>query len=250
MNYKIDFTDLNGTCIRYVPTKTSQIPVRLRRLPFYTLCMFIIYISIYFSICTDQNDSRISGLELNTSKGKEVYRWYTYSLLHAGKEHIGINMLCLLIYGSLVEFDNNSWRLLVIHVLSIFGGAFGAGWESRFKNETSYVIGASGGNYGLLSSQIGNLVLNWYEINLYKRIIYTILISSSVICDITVNIVLYNPDIAYSNHFGGFVFGLFAGLVFMKNQKQLQWEKMMQYGSASLFGVLSLASAINLGMLR
>lgn len=232
-----------------VTSKNKWMPMWVYRLPFYTTAMFVVYISIYFTICTNPKDGRNDSLAIDTTRGKEVYRWYTYSLLHLNKNHIGINLLCLSIYGSLIEFDNNTWRLVMIHTLSILGGAFGAGWEARFTKESQQVVGASGGNYGLLSSQIGNLVLNWTELTLFRKTVFTLLIVSTVISDIIVNVILFNPKVSYSTHVGGFIFGLFAGLVFLKNQKKQTWERIVQLSSLLAFGVLSLTSAVNLGTL-
>lgn len=232
-------------------SKKSRMCAVARRVPWYTLSMFAVYMSIYFTICQNpKGDGRNDGLELDTYKADEVYRWYTYSLLHLNGMHIGTNMLTLGVYGTLIEFDNGPWRVFLIHILSILGGAFGVGWESRFKQrERMYVIGASGGNYGLLSSQVGNLVLNWPELTLIRRILYGGVLVSCVLSDVVVNIVLYNPDISYSAHVGGFVFGLFAGLSVMKNIRVLAWERRMKIVMGGIFGVLCLMSAINLGML-
>lgn len=220
----------------------------MAKFPFYTPIMFMVYMSIYFTICTNPQDSRNDGLDLDTGRGKEVYRWYTYSLLHLNAMHIGVNMFCLLIYCGLVEWDHGTWRTFAIHTCSILGGAFAAGWEARILKERLYVIGVSGGNYGMLSSQIGNLVLNWPELTLMRRIFYPLLLCSCVISDVVVNIVLYNDQISYSAHVGGFVFGVFAGMTLMKNIRKLAWERRMQYVMASVFFVITLVGSINLGL--
>lgn len=231
-----------------IPAPPTPIEKPKAHLPMYTLIMFTVYMAIYFK----ETEALVNTLGLDSTQSHQVYRWYTYSLVHDGPMHIGINMMNLLIFSYLVEYDNGFYRTHMIHTISILGGAFALGWECRLIPSTMPILlmGASGGNYGLLSSQIGNLILNWKELNPVKRIIYTGFIVSPVLTDIVVNIVMYNPKISYSSHVGGFIFGIMAGMCFMYNIKVLRWEKIMKVVAAGLMLALSLASSINLGTIR
>jgi membrane associated rhomboid family serine protease len=249
----VESIEIEETSKGWVPVMhAEQRKWLLRRLPYYTMMMFIIYTSIYFTICksaaaSDQGaEARMDALELDTRYAQDVYRWYTYSLLHLTDLHYGINMFCLWVYCGLVEYGNGPWRSCIIHICSILGGAYGIGWEGRITGERLRVIGASGGNYGLLSSQIANLILNWWELTLYNRIIYTSLIIGCVTSDIVINAVWYNPAVSYSGHVGGFVFGIFAGLAWMRNQRVLRWELRLRIISGIIFAATTIAGGVNL----
>ena len=93
-------------------------------------------------------------------------------------------------------------RTFGIHTISILNGAFKQ--EVRFQHRSNIVlIGASAGMYGFLSSQIANIILNWIELTILQRIIYITLLVCATISDITVNIVMYDPQISYSAHVDG-----------------------------------------------
>lgn len=227
-------------------TRADTIRTALKHyVPYYTCCMFIVYMSVYYTICTDPKDARNDTLAFDTKYGRKAYTWYTYSLLHSGNVHLATNMFTLFTYGTIMELEHGPLRSFSIHTLCIIGAAFAVGWESRFKDERIIVIGASGGIYGLLSSQISNLALNWTELEIIKRILYTLFVVSSVVADIVINIVMYNPDISYAAHVGGFVTGVFAAFCLMKNIKVIKWENIAWHVSTTLLTMLMTAGMIN-----
>lgn len=224
------------------------------RFSWWTSGMFIIYTSLYFTICKDLKDERVELLELNLhEKANKVYRWYTYSLLHGSNMHYGINMMGWIIYGTLCEIDHGPWRTGLIQFGSIIGGAMAAGWEYRLLDlNRLIVIGASGGVYGMMSSLIGNLTLNWKEMSLIKRVVYPAFLVCTIISDVIVNIVLHsqNVPISYSAHVGGFVFGVLGGLCLMRNIVVYRWETRMRKIVFVVWTCITLASAINIGTLN
>lgn len=217
----------------------------ISKLPFYTLAFFIIYIC-FFELISDKD---FLALELNTVYPTEIYRYYTYSLLHVNTSHIAINLYTWIIFSTIIEYDSGIWRTFLIHFVSIIGGAFGIGWQGRINNKTIRVVGASGGIYGMLSSLIGDLVLNWAEFSKYKKFSYISILSATIVSDIIVNILYYNPRISYSNHIGGFVYGIFGGLLFSVNRKIHLWEKRMQISVGGIITTITLASFLNLILL-
>lgn len=88
-------------------------------IPYYTLGMFIIYMSIYYTICTDSKDRRNDTLAYDTYLGRHVYTWYTYSLLHLGTVHIASNMFTLFVYGTILEIEHGHIRAFLIHTFHI-----------------------------------------------------------------------------------------------------------------------------------
>lgn len=222
----------------------------LARAPYYTLLMFIVYVAVFFELCEDPaKEASERRLLLDTERGDEAYRWYTYSLLHHDRTHLGVNMLGLCAYCGLVEVFNGPLRAAAMHLLAILGGAFGVGWETRVTGEHMLVVGASGGNYGLLATQIGQLALNWPELGPIRRGVHLVVLVCAVTSDVVVNVVQHNPAVSYSAHVGGFVFGAFAGLALMRNVVRRTWERKMQLGTGAAFVCLGLAGAVNLGAL-
>ena len=193
------------------------------RLPWYSLSISIVYCVLYSVY--PYRSSTFRQLAFDTEFPQEAYRWYTYSLMHLNAAHISMNVLMTFIFGALIEWDNFAIRCFGIHTASIIGGAFGCGWEHRFTGKNIMLVGASGGAYGLLASQMGNLIVNWPELGFERRLIFTSLLVCTTLSDVIVSIVCYNPMVSYSTHVGGFITGAIAGNCMMKNWKKLEWEK-------------------------
>lgn len=223
---------------------------RRARVPWWTPAMFALYTSLYFTICRDLNDPRLVALELDLHKPDEVYRWYTYSLVHGSVAHLGVNMMGWLIYGVLCEVDNGWWRTAAIQAGAVLGGAMAAGWEYRILQPRHLVVlGASGGVYGMMSSLIGNLALNWQELHLVKRIVYPMFLGCTIVSDVVVSAVLRSSTTSYSAHVGGFVFGALGGLCIMRNEIVRSWEVRMRKAAGAAWLVLIFVGAVNLGTL-
>jgi membrane associated rhomboid family serine protease len=214
----------------------------IKHFPFYSLFMLFIYLSFYYIF----PESNYSSIELNTKYSYQIYRYYTYSLLHANVMHLIINLYTWIVFASIVEYDSGSIRSFGIHLSSIIGGSFATGWQSRITNVPTKVIGASGGIYGMLSSIISDLILNWNEFSKYKKFVYISILTTTITSDIVTNIVYYNPKISYSAHIGGFINGIFGGLILSRNRKIDKWEKKMQIGIGITIAAVSISSFFNL----
>jgi len=232
----------------------EDVPIKLGipwyyRLPYYTTSMFIIYIVIFMQPSMNYPEPSFFNLAFYSYYGheysREAYRWYTYSLLHLNVVHIASNMYNLIIFGTLVEINALAPGAAAINMISILGGAFTTAAYSQITNRPVILVGASGGIFGLLSAQIGNIVINWNQMDLVQRIIYTSVISCAVISEIVVDIVLYNPLISYADHVGGFIFGIFAGFCFMKNSAKHTWLKSLRIGSAIVLSSLLVTGIMN-----
>lgn len=237
--------DLCQHCEVMIPVESQK---RIRktclRLPWYSLCICIIYIAIYFSY--PPYSPMFNNLNFDTEFPREAYRWYTYSLLHLGAAHISTNIMMTMICGALIEWDSYALRCFLIHTLSIIGGGFGCGWESRSKHKLIAMVGASGGAYGLLASQMGNLIINWPELDLLRRIVFTSLLVCTTVSDIVVTIIMYDPMVSYSTHIGGFIAGAIAGGCIMKNWKKVNWERYYRIGCWVALGAYLAAGMTNM----
>ena len=156
-----------------------------------------------------------------------------------------MNMYVWLILAGMVDYDNGFFRTFAMHTTAILGGAFGVGWEARLTH-TNLVVGASGGDYGMLSSIISDLVLNWNEMNRFKRLFYTGVLIDTIASEIITNTIYYNPMISYSNHVGGFLYGIVSSLLFSRNIKIDKWEKTMQYIVGAFIFLITMINFFNL----
>jgi membrane associated rhomboid family serine protease len=216
------------------------------KFPWYTMMTILLYIVLYTNIPVGSKE--FDALSLRLSKSKQSYRWYSYSYIHGSDIHLATNIILYIVVSIPIEYDNFIWRTFLIQFFSIIGGACGPGWEQRLLQPDTKitVVGASGGIYGMLASISGNLILNWSELPMYKRLIYISMLSCMVTSDVVVSSIFPNPSISYSCHMGGFIAGTFAGICCMKNIKVLQWERRLRIASGSVLSIYIFMGAINL----
>lgn len=204
--------------------RLDKVKIIWKRVPVYTLLMFMVYVLLFYTLSKYQ----IRAIELDTDKSTQIYRWYSYSLVHLDNMHLWNNMIALLISGTLLEFNHSMYRVFLLHFFGVIFGALAVGWQVRMYGSHINLLGASGGVYALTTSQIANLILNWSELHIIQRISYSIFLSICILIDIIMGIVFYNSIVSYSNHIGGAIGGVLAGMLFLKNIKVIPWENKMK----------------------
>lgn len=75
--------------------------------------------------------------------------------------HLWTNVAFQLILGVLLEIVHNWKRIGIIYLSSIVGGSL----FITIFNPQSYAVGASAGVYGLLSSHLSTIIINWNEMD-------------------------------------------------------------------------------------
>ena len=85
---------------------------------------------------------------------KEYYRYITYQFPHSGSFHIIGNILVQLLLGIPLEFMHGSWRLIVVYLAGVLSGSVG-----HVNFETSFLGGASGGVYAMITAHVASLLM-------------------------------------------------------------------------------------------
>ena len=75
----------------------------------------------------------------------QIWRYVTYSLVHAGYEHILVNVLLMWLVGLSLEMSNTWWRVSTVYMLGVVSGSL---LNSLIWPHT-FLAGASGGVYAL-----------------------------------------------------------------------------------------------------
>ena len=92
--------------------------------------------------------------------------------------------------------------------------------------------GASGGVYALIGAHVANVLMNFKEMRF--GIVRSIILGVLIVAD--VSLALYKrygtaekSKVGYMAHLGGFIGGLFLGIVCLKNLKVRSWERVIWY---------------------
>ena len=142
--------------------------------------------------------------------------------------HLFSNMIMQLILGSRLEPTVGLWRTIVIYEGSGFGGIL---FSSLISN--SIAVGASTAEFGLLSSMITWLVMNWSRLpdNPY-RIFALIWLIMLLIFNILIGISSALVD--NWGHFGGLITGCMLAIIIFKyiDNRESKNERIARYVSA------------------
>ncbi|MCP1110018.1 rhomboid protease GluP [Lachnospiraceae bacterium PM6-15] len=150
----------------------------------------------------------------------EYYRLFTCMFLHFGFSHLANNMLSLGLYGTILEREVGTLKMIVIYLVSGLGAsALSAGWD-YFTESYSISAGASGAIFGLMGALIYVAIRNKGRIgNLgSNRLIMMALFS------------LYygytSTGVDNLAHLGGLIFGvLIAILVYHPKKKRNKYQQ-------------------------
>ncbi|XP_055373448.1 rhomboid-related protein 1 isoform X3 [Condylostylus longicornis] len=179
-----------------------------------------------------------SVLVYRPDRRQEVWRFFSYMVLHANWFHLSFNVIVQLIIGIPLELIHGSIRICCIYLAGVFAGSLG----TSVVDSKVYLVGASGGVYALLGSHLANILLNYKNIKYVTIKLISIFIFG--ICDIgfaiytryfqkvdviinvhigndertsTISVINPSPPISYIAHLSGILAGLTIGLLILKN---------------------------------
>ncbi|KAI3388384.1 hypothetical protein SNEBB_003744 [Seison nebaliae] len=184
------------------------------------------------------------------TKRYHVWKYWTYSLVHAGYSHLLLNVLSLLVLGVALEVVNSAWRIALIHSM----GVITASMYSYVLQPTKALCGGSAGTYAVVASHFPNLLMNWKELKFVAPyhltilvVIYVVDISFSVWSAFRGQAMTNGITTSYRAHAIGFICGIFGGVLLVKNRKIRKIEKYFYViSSILLFLILSIGIILNL----
>jgi rhomboid protease GluP len=190
--------------------------MRAVRLMVNTLIFLNVVISLGFFFLLPESEASYEkvGLKLEYLVQGEYWRIFTYMWFHGGLLHLFMNMTALQVTGFLCGRFFGMTPTLLIY---IFSGLF-AGLAMIFGHPKALGVGASGAIFGLLGAisvflfrvqAEPNSALDRLKKNVWKTLILNLFISLL-------------PGISFSAHLGGFIFGVIAGMIFMRRSETAQ----------------------------
>jgi len=155
------------------------------------------------------------------------WRLFTSMFLHYGPLHLGLNMLALWWFGSVLEAILGRGRYLLVYIVSGLCGSAGA----LIDNPNAYTVGASGAIFGVLGAfmvieyqRTGNLFGNAF-----------ILIAINLVFGFSVS------NIAIGGHIGGLIGGIASVLVL--SQFGRGHAAYSRVGAVAIAGVVAIGAA-------
>ena len=145
-----------------------------------------------------------------TYPGQAFAMFATYGFLHGGLSHLALNMVTLIVFGSILAQRYGGGAILVLYALSQIGGGLAYGLLSPADNVP--MVGASGAIFGLAGAF---LMLSARQLRIRGQSVIPVLKSAGAL--VLLNLVLWwamAGGLAWQAHLGGALVGIaFVALV-------------------------------------
>ncbi|XP_005166241.1 rhomboid-related protein 3 isoform X1 [Danio rerio] len=159
----------------------------------------------------------------------QAWRFLSYIFMHAGIEHLGLNMAMQLLVGVPLEMVHGALRIGLVYVCGALAGSLAV----SVTDMTAPVVGSSGGVYALVSAHLANVVMNWSGMKCQFKLfrMAMALVCMSVEFGRAVWLRCYPPAFppcpnpSFVAHLGGVAVGLTLGVVVLQNYEQRLQEQ-------------------------
>uniref|UniRef100_A0A182VUU1 Rhomboid-like protein n=1 Tax=Anopheles minimus TaxID=112268 RepID=A0A182VUU1_9DIPT len=186
----------------------------------------LIVSALQIAIFTYNNDAINQKLIFSPVKQYEVWRFITYTFLHAGNVHLVLNIIIQILVAFPLETEQGHGKVLFVYFSGTLAGALGA---SVF--EPTLMVGASAGVYCLLMSHIPHIIMNFRTLSYryYRLIAVLMLCISDVMYSIRHCLTKGNlqPRIGVAAHISGAVCGLLIGFVIYRSKVEPDASKVV-----------------------
>ncbi|VDL81060.1 unnamed protein product [Nippostrongylus brasiliensis] len=196
-----------------------------------------------FSVCAGcYVNNQVGPLLFAPKLRAQVWRFFSYTLLHAGLIHLLGNIIVQLVIGVPLEVVHKPWRIGPLYLMAVLTGAL----LQYTLDPKVYMVGASAGVYALLTAHLANVVMNWAEmpwrwVRLVLLLLYfTFDISSALYRRFCTN---ECDTVSHSAHIAGGITGFLFGVVILYNvvvstilrKQERPWERVIKHICISLY---------------
>uniref|UniRef100_A0A8C2UKB3 Rhomboid-related protein 3 n=1 Tax=Coturnix japonica TaxID=93934 RepID=A0A8C2UKB3_COTJA len=139
----------------------------------------------------------------------QAWRYLTYIFMHAGIEHLGLNVVLQLLVGVPLEMVHGAARISFVYVAGVVAGSLAV----SVADMTAPVVGSSGGVYALVSAHLANIVmadLRRVSFEFGRAVWLRFHPSAYPPC----------PHPSFMAHLGGVMVGITLGVIILRNYEQ------------------------------
>lgn len=159
----------------------------------------------------------------------QAWRYLSYIFMHAGIEHLSLNVLLQLLVGVPLEMVHGALRIGFLYISGVLAGSLAV----SVADMTAPVVGSSGGVYALVSAHLANIVMNWSGMKCHFKLLRmgAALLCMSAEFGRAVWLRFYPsvyppcPNPSFVAHLGGVAVGVTLGVVVLRNYEQRLQEQ-------------------------
>lgn len=241
---KLDVEALTETTAKYYVDHYKCWP-----LPLCITVTSVLQVLGFFYYSMDLSDDNMENLVNSTliyrsDKRLQLWRYVSYSLLHAGWVHLAFNTLVQVLVGVPLEMVHGSSRVGCLYLAGVLAGSLGT---SVFDSEV-YLVGASGGVYALLAAHLANVLINYNVMQFpILRLLAVAFIATTdmffALYDYLTGVMVGLP-VSYIAHLTGALAGVSLGLAILRSIKKESFENILRWLSLGIYTAFMLFAVI------
>ncbi|XP_017027863.1 protein rhomboid [Drosophila kikkawai] len=212
--------------------------------PVFIVLASLLEIAVFLSVGFEPPEDSL--LVYRPDQRLQLWRFFSYALLHASWRHLGFNVLTQLLFGLPLELVHGSLRTGIIYMAGVLAGSLG----TSVVDSEVYLVGASGGVYALLAAQLVSILLNFGQLR--QGVLQLMAVIVFVFCDLgysfytrqlEVQHLQTRPSVSYIAHMTGALAGISVGLLLLRQldgglrPRPLRWLALGVWCLFSAFGV-------------
>nr|XP_006635286.2 PREDICTED: rhomboid-related protein 3 isoform X3 [Lepisosteus oculatus] len=177
----------------------------------------------------------------------QAWRYLSYIFMHAGIEHLGLNVTLQLLVGVPLEMVHGALRIGFVYLCGALAGSLAV----SVADMTAPAVGSSAGVYALVSAHLANIVMNWSgmkcQFKLFRIGMALVWMSAEFGRAVWLRFSLPAappcPNPSFVAHLGGVAVGVTLGVVMLQNYEQrlqeqsLFWIFVFVYAIFVLFAI-------------
>ncbi|XP_030143053.1 rhomboid-related protein 3 isoform X4 [Taeniopygia guttata] len=174
----------------------------------------------------------------------QAWRYLTYIFMHAGIEHLGLNVVLQLLVGVPLEMVHGAARISFVYFAGVVAGSLAV----SVADMRAPVVGSSGGVYALVSAHLANIVMNWSgmkcQFKLLRMAVALICMSfefgRAVWLRFHPSAYPPCPHPSFMAHLGGVMVGITLGVIILRNYEQRLQDQTLWWIFLSIYVIFVL----------
>uniref|UniRef100_A0A8C6VHR9 Rhomboid-related protein 3 n=1 Tax=Naja naja TaxID=35670 RepID=A0A8C6VHR9_NAJNA len=167
----------------------------------------------------------------------QAWRYLTYIFMHAGIEHLGLNVVLQLLVGVPLEMVHGATRIGFVYIAGVIAGSLAV----SIADMTAPVVGSSGGVYALISAHLANIVMWWLCVTYcFISLSVSFEFGRAVWLRFYPSAYPPCPHPSFVAHLGGVGVGITLGVVILRNYEQRLQDQSVWWIFVSMYMVFVL----------
>lgn len=177
----------------------------------YSVMILCVFITLFINYNENLgNSATLNAIKLGAlytplvKQNHEFYRLYTSGFIHISFWHLFVNMYSFYLLGTFCENNLGHWKFFILLSVSVIAGNA----VMLLLPQESFVVGLSGGLYGLLV----------FEVMLLKKakLLENPTVKASLMGAFIINLAInFLPNVAWAAHVGGALGGFLVSYFFL-----------------------------------